>query len=242
MHIPHCIHQIWIQGATALPRHYHAAARIWQRRNPRWTYRLWDDASLRALMLARAPDWWAVYAVQPEFEAKADIARYALLHAIGGLYADIDTECRRPIAPLLARSGSRLQATYYSDIRDPLECATNSVMASSPGHPIWPLVLGRVQLNALDTPPVWRTGPEMLRPILRQYAVENPGDVALIGYPHAITTFRLPKFTMRAISWVKKENCILDFNDSARRAAGWPIAIGTSAAEWLHELRVLVRH
>lgn len=242
MDIPRSIHQIWIQGADALPPQYRAAALTWKNRNPGWTHRLWDEESLRALMLARAPEWWAVYSVQPEVEAKADVARYALLQTFGGLYADIDTECRRPIAPLLARSDSRLQATYYSnDRRSPIECATNSVVASCPGHPIWPLVLRRLQTNGLHMLVVCRTGPDMLRPILRQYTEDNPGDVALIGYPHAITTFILPRLSMRAISWMRKENCILDFNDSGRRAAASSFALGTSPADWLHKLRSLVR-
>jgi mannosyltransferase OCH1-like enzyme len=220
MEIPRCIHQIWIQGADAMPRRYRAAASTWARKNTDWTHRIWDEASLRRLMLARASDWWAVYARQPEVEAKADVARYALLSTLGGLYADIDTECRRPVARLLETSRARLHTTCYTgDSRPPIDCATNSVVASAPGHPIWPLVLRRVKDNGLHMLVVCRTGPEMLRPILRQYAEENPGQIGLIVYPHAFTTFITPRFAMRVISRVRRENCILDFNDSGRRAA-----------------------
>jgi mannosyltransferase OCH1-like enzyme len=242
MDIPRCIHQIWIQGADAVPPRYRAAALTWKKRNPGWTHRLWDEKSLRALMLARAPEWWAVYSVQPEVEAKADVARYALLHAIGGLYADIDTECRRPIGPLLARSNSRLHATYYSgDRRSPIECATNSVVASCPRHPIWSLVLRRLEGNGLHMLVVCRTGPDMLRPLLRQYAEDNPGDVTLIGYPHAITTFIMPRVSMRALSWMRRENCILDFNDSGRRARAAAFGRKTWLAALLRNLRRLGR-
>jgi mannosyltransferase OCH1-like enzyme len=220
MDIPHCIHQIWIQGADALPRRYRAGASTWVRRNAGWTHQIWDEVSLRGLMLARAPEWWDVYARQPEVEAKADVARYAVLDTLGGLYADIDTECRRPVAALLESSSARLHTTFYSwDMRAPIDCATNSVVASAPGHPIWPLVLRQVAVNGLHITVVCRTGPEMLRPILRRYAEENPGQVGLIGYPHAITTFITSRLALRAISRVRRENCILDFNDSARRAA-----------------------
>jgi mannosyltransferase OCH1-like enzyme len=218
MHIPRAVHQIWIQGVDRLPPQYRATTRTWQMRNPGWVHRVWDEPSIRALMIERVPGWWPLYAMQPEVEAKADIARYALLDAMGGLYADIDTECRRPIERLLAGDAT-LQLTFFSgDTREPVDCATNSVIASCPGHPIWRLVMQSVERNDLATMVVCRTGPDMLRPILRGYADEHPGDVRLIGYPHAITTAMMPRRTMRAISWIRRENFILDFNDSARRA------------------------
>jgi mannosyltransferase OCH1-like enzyme len=220
MEIPRCIHQIWIQGIDEVPRRYRAASSTWARRNAGWTHRIWDERSLRELLSARALPWWALYARQPEVEAKADVARYALLHTLGGLYADIDTECRRPVARLLETSDARLHATFYTgDTREPIDCATNSVIASAPGHPIWPLVRSRVEGNGLNLLVVCRTGPDMLRPILRQYAEEHPGQVGLIGYPHAFTTAIMSRLLMRAMSRVQRQNCILDFNDSARRAA-----------------------
>ena len=142
----------------------------------------------------------------------------------------------------MARSHSRLQATYYSgDRRSPIDCATNSVVASCPRHPIWSLVLRRVENNGLHMLVVCRTGPDMLRPVLRQYAEENPGDVTLIGYPHAITTFIMPKVSMRALSWMRRENCILDFNDSGRRGTTAALGIKTWPAAALRNLRRLVR-
>jgi mannosyltransferase OCH1-like enzyme len=242
MEITRCIHQIWIQGAAALPPRYRSAVSTWKTRNPGWTHHLWDDASLRGLMRARASDWWAVYSMQPEAEAKADVARYALLHTIGGLYADVDTECRRPLDRLLAPGDARLHATFYSgDTRPPVDCATNSVLAGRPGHPIWPLVLRRLETNGLHLDVVFRTGPDMLRPILRMYAEENPGDVRLIGYPHAITTAFMPRLRMRAISRMRGQNCILDFNDSARRAAAAHAAGYSIHARWVRNLRRLIR-
>ena len=205
-----------------MPRDYRTAALTWKRRNPGWAHRMWDDHSLRALMSDCAPEWLRAYAAQPEMEARADVGRYALLDLFGGVYADIDTECRRPIASLLAGSDSRLQLTIYSNPRsdpDPFAHATNSVMASFPGHPVWSRARSGIEENAQQRWVVARTGPLMLRPILRRYAEEHPGDIRLIGYPYSITTFMLPKPYMRLLSWMRRENCLLDFNDSARRAA-----------------------
>jgi mannosyltransferase OCH1-like enzyme len=219
MQIPHVVHQIWLQGVERLPRYYRAAAARWKARNPGWTHRVWDEPSIRALMRARAPDWAPIFDGQPELEAKADVGRYALLEALGGVYADIDTECRRPVARLL-QGPARLHVTCYSgDSRDPVACATNSVIASSPRHPIWPRMLAAVAANDRNLMVVFRTGPEVLRPILRAYAEDHPGDVRVIGFPHAITTAMMSRRWMRCLSWVHRENCILDFNDSARRAA-----------------------
>jgi mannosyltransferase OCH1-like enzyme len=219
MRIPRQVHQIWIQGADVLPQQYRSGVSSWKKHNTGWTHRLWDEESLRALMLERGPDWWPLYASQSDVEAKADVGRYALLETLGGVYADIDTECRRPLAPLFERSAARFQATCYWDhARKPIDCVTNSVIGSTPDHPIWRSVFHAVANNHGTMLTIFRTGPEMLRPIVRRYAAEHPDDVAVIGYPYAITTCFVPKVSMRMMSRTAPENCILDFNDSGRRA------------------------
>jgi mannosyltransferase OCH1-like enzyme len=219
---PNIIHQIWVQGAAAMPQPYRENSLTWTRHNPGWAHRIWDDQSLRALMEERAPEWLPLFVAQPEMEARADVGRYALLQLFGGVYADMDTECRRPIAPLLARSEARLQVTTYStprDEEDPFRHATNSVIASAPAHPVWTLARRQIEQNPIQLWTVGRTGPEMLRPILRQHARENAGDIGLIGYPGSITTFSMPIVCMRLLSRMHRTNCVLDFNDSARRIA-----------------------
>jgi mannosyltransferase OCH1-like enzyme len=216
--IPRIIHQIWIQGAHALPPRYREMTATWARCNPGWTHRLWDEDALRALL--ESDGWWRIYIAQPEPMARADVARYALLQRFGGVYADVDTECRRSIEPMLAKSSARLHVTLYSHPRPSrtrYSDATNSFLASTPAHPLWNDVRERLQM--LHDPRillVMRTGPAMLSPLIEQHAEREPGDVHLIALPQVFTSAICPVPLMRGFSALHPRKCVLDFNDAGR--------------------------
>jgi mannosyltransferase OCH1-like enzyme len=209
--IPRIIHQIWIQGVDAMPGRYRQLADTWRRHHPAWTHRLWDQSSLHEVL--GETDWWRVYERQPEVIARADVARYALLQKFGGVYADLDIECRRPIDPIVA--GEHLCATTYSHPRPApsrFADATNSFLASVVAHPLWADILARLEEDAdAGLFVTARTGPAMLAQLL-----EGQADVRLVRFPRAFTTALLPVPLMRAFSRVTPHNCMLDFNDSGR--------------------------
>jgi hypothetical protein len=216
--IPRIIHQIWVQGVRRMPQRYRENAATWSGRNPGWMHRLWDEWSLRELLLGG--EWWPLYTAQPDLAARADVARYALLQRFGGVYTDIDTECRRSIDPLFDRSAARLHVTLYSHPR----CrrwsdVTNSFLASTPAHPLWSSVLSQLaRKDRAPLPTTVRTGPAMLAPLLEQHAARAPGDVRVVGLPFAFTTALVPLAVMRAFSRLFPENYLLDFNDAGRAA------------------------
>lgn len=212
--IPRIIHQIWIQGIDVMPARYQELTSTWRRHHPGWTHRLWDEGSLRALL--EGTRWWRAYLKQPELIARADVARYALLQRFGGIYADADIECCRPIDTLVR--GARLYVTKYSHLRPArsrFSHATNSFIASVAAHPLWEDVLARLEDEA--TAGLFflkRTGPGMFARALERHA----DDVRLIRFPHAFTTALIPARVMRAFSRVVASNHMLDFNDSGRAA------------------------
>ena len=61
-----------------------------------------------------------------------DALRPFLMHAIGGMYLDIDVECFSPTDPLLSGHEVVLQLEDSSP-----KSLNNAVMASVPGHPFW---------------------------------------------------------------------------------------------------------
>jgi hypothetical protein len=68
-----------------------------------YRYRLWDDASIRALLLRSAlPQIGTIYEALPEelYGMRADLARLVILFQLGGLYADADTRVLKPAALL----------------------------------------------------------------------------------------------------------------------------------------------
>lgn len=71
------------------------------------------------------------YAIQ-----RADIARYLILHRHGGVYADLDMECLRPVGPLLHGRACVLtvEPTVHGSWVGARRMVSNAFMAVSPGH------------------------------------------------------------------------------------------------------------
>jgi hypothetical protein len=101
-----------------------------------WKGHLWDDADNSALMQKTFPQY------APRFEAirfgvmKADIARYAYMHAYGGFYFDTDYKLFKPI------SGELMQQNCILPIEEGVPGSAdfklgNAVFGSAKGHPLW---------------------------------------------------------------------------------------------------------
>lgn len=203
-----------------MPPRYREQMSTWRRVNPTWMHHMWDESSLRELL--GGDRWWDVYASQDEPMARADVARYALLQRFGGVYADADTMCVRPIDALLSHPTARLFLTNYSHPRPApsrYADATNSILASIAAHPFWDRVLARIEeRNDPRFIVLARTGPNMLRELVAEHAAREPGDVHLIRFPEALTTALVPTPLMGAFGRLVRRNRILDFNDSGRGA------------------------
>jgi len=99
--IPTKLHQIWWQGAEVLPEHFAVMRKSWLDRHPRWSHKLWDEASVGELVNGSFPSFAPTYHALPSKIQKADAARYAILHAEGGVYADLDVESVAAFDPTL---------------------------------------------------------------------------------------------------------------------------------------------
>jgi len=94
--IPKVIHMT-VEDRSRVPCHVTGLMRSWARRNPGWRVWVWDAADRDRLIAESFPRWRAYFAALPNGVERADLFKYAVLSAIGGLYTDIDVECRRPI-------------------------------------------------------------------------------------------------------------------------------------------------
>ena len=133
--IPHILHQSWFGGEARIPPVYRAYRVGWRRLHPGWTFRLWDEAGARELVATHYPEYLALYDGYPHRIQRIDACRYFILHQQGGVYADLDVECLKPIDELLAG------LDFF--ISKPWAC-TNAVMGSAPGHRLWPQVFAEL--------------------------------------------------------------------------------------------------
>ncbi|WP_158266674.1 glycosyltransferase family 32 protein [Alsobacter soli] len=173
-----------------------AAARLrrgWIENNPDFVVSLYDDEASRDVVAEVAPDGLATYDAMPFPVMRADAFRYAVMVRDGGVYADIDMECLRPVERLLSgRSCVLAIEAWLTKARArelgyaaPFQVA-NCVFAAAPGHSFFREALARAL--ALSAAVRSRaevedaTGPRMLTRLF----FEREWDVALAS-PIALT-------------------------------------------------------
>ena len=87
---PRVVHQIWMQGAALCPRSKSdLASQPW---GPDVKHHLWDERAISALVDAQYSPWKSLWHSIQSLIIKCDVARAFILHAYGGIYADIDYE------------------------------------------------------------------------------------------------------------------------------------------------------
>jgi hypothetical protein len=144
------IHHIWVGGDFKPTRPQGEAMASWRRHFPDVRVRVWLDADAERLLAAYPARLRELYARLVPV-AKADVLRYAIMHAHGGLYADLDYTCVAPFD--VPDAPAAVQSNWLGA---PDGDAVNNCLLSSPaaGDPLWGLVLRRL----VEPRPVSRLG------------------------------------------------------------------------------------
>lgn len=128
--IPRRIHHIWL-GPRPVPEEW---AQVWRDMHPSWEHRVWREGDIAELDIPRR-DQYDAYLRDGIWHGAADLARIAILDAVGGVYVDIDSRPLRPLddAPFM-RSG------FFAALEPPNPAlpgrVANGTIGSEPGHPI----------------------------------------------------------------------------------------------------------
>jgi mannosyltransferase OCH1-like enzyme len=103
--IPRKIWQTWKTGPLAFEQQHQDTAKTWPAKNPTYRYEvLTDDNALEYVKWHygvygfNRPDIIKLYQDINITIIKADLLRYLIMYAEGGVYADIDVEALRPVA------------------------------------------------------------------------------------------------------------------------------------------------
>ena len=140
--IPTLFTQTWT--SRTLPPQAARLRETWIARNPDFACRLFDDEACEALVAATFPEHLDAYRALPFPIMRADVFRYAAIFRDGGLYADIDMECLRPVGALLSEADCLLaveavlgrRRTRELGYASPFQIA-NCVFAAVPRHPFF---------------------------------------------------------------------------------------------------------
>jgi mannosyltransferase OCH1-like enzyme len=167
--IPRIIHHTW-KSKTDIPDNFSFWRNSFIELNPDFEFRLHDDADNRAIVAGFAPALLDIYDSLPQEIFRADFVRPIYLYRWGGIYADMDFQCLKPLSGYADRSGIYL-GSMGTDL-DFSHSIPNAMMASSPGEPFWLLYLALMVerargYDAVPDPrlkqPEYVTGPVVLR-------------------------------------------------------------------------------
>ncbi|MBB5372747.1 tetratricopeptide repeat protein [Acidocella aromatica] len=166
--IPRVIYQFW---DSAVPPDIQRLMRSWQALNPGWEVRLFDDRQAREMLAQTLPPAvLAAYRRCAEPAQRADLFRLALLALHGGVYADADDRCLRPLDEFLPE-GAEL-VLYQED----LGTLGNNFLAVAPGHPVVLRALDQAvdAINRGDTDIVWlATGPALISRVVASWLAQS---------------------------------------------------------------------
>ena len=140
--IPRIIHQSW--KVEQIPERWLAYQQSWRAHHPDHEYRLWTDDANRAFVAEVFPDFLPVYDGYRHPVSRADLARALVVCHFGGIYADLDCECLRPLDDLLVGREIVFGLEPASHVDKPAVASRgltrvlcNAVFASVPEHPFW---------------------------------------------------------------------------------------------------------
>jgi mannosyltransferase OCH1-like enzyme len=116
--------------------------------HPGWTYKLWTDEDNLAFVQTHFPSFYPVFLNLPRNIMRADVIRYLLMYKHGGLYLDTDYEMLKPFD--LLEHDIILPWESDGDFGVGRDKIANAILASTPGHPFWELVIDELT----DHPPL----------------------------------------------------------------------------------------
>ncbi len=197
MLIPKILHQTWDSAELGpnqsnIPPHLAEFRQTWQIHHPDWEFRLWSDVDNREFIRKNYNWFLPIYDGYPEMIMRVDAVRYFILYHYGGVYADLDMECLRPLEPLLAGKAvvfglEHSDHLQQADIKQRAlrRIVGNAIMASTPGHPFWEHVFKQLVGHHRAPGPLDATGPFLLSRAYESYA-DQPAislESAALLYP-----------------------------------------------------------
>ena len=173
--IPRIIHQTW--SGDAIPTQFSPWVRSWMDQNPNWQYWFWTDKDIRCFIARHFADYLSLYDRYIYNINRADVMRYFVLYEHGGLYADIDMECVKPLDDITEGHACLLTEenhahNYVVNRRYPPACVINCLMASRAKHPFFGEVIKELPVQkkkGSDGDVLTQTGPFLLDRVLRKF-------------------------------------------------------------------------
>merc|ERR1712038_599126 len=97
--IPRHFHQLW--KSREIPEKWQKRHNHCRELNPDYQFTLWSDDDIEEFIAKKYPWFLFTYQNYPYQISRPDAARYFILHHYGGVYLDLDMECKVPFKNLI---------------------------------------------------------------------------------------------------------------------------------------------
>lgn len=201
--IPQVIHQTYIDQKSLSPRALACISSL-KRRHKEFQYEFWSDERMYAFVHEYYPQYESKFLALPRKIMQIDIFRLMLLYIHGGVYCDIDYRFFKSMAPWIKNCDLFLPLA-----KKPFGLG-NALMASSPRHVFWKLVIDDFFSNQIvsisqmpngvagDEFVLHNTGPAFITRMYKKYKnkMKQMGYIPKIPYRiffHPHTYERTPK-------------------------------------------------
>lgn len=138
--IPKIVWQTYKDPYDSLTPYMYSAIETWKKLNPEYEYRYMDDKQAGEFVLQEfGQDWYDLFINLPVGVMRGDVWRYMIIYKYGGVYADLDTECLKPIS------------SWMLEDKSFIVCPENEIhfcqwtFAAEAGHPILKKVLDLIK-------------------------------------------------------------------------------------------------
>jgi hypothetical protein len=197
--------------------------------NPGFEHRLYDAKDRMEFITSHYPEVLQVYRSLSTNVERADMWRYLALHHFGGVYADSDVRCTKPVAEWNAvnnHDADLLVGVVYTDTAGMVTRVNNFILAAMPCHPVMAAMpfttmtriaaaglanrsVGWEKGPALSEAVIGRTGPAALTATIGDYArrldapwpVNGTEGAAGDGTGNLVATVRLMPRNIMTMGW-----------------------------------------
>ncbi len=196
--IPRIIHQTW--KSRDLPADFQVYQQSWINHHPDWQYRFYDDNNCRSFVKESYPDLLDIYDNYPKQIQRIDMFRYLIIHTYGGLYADMDMECHKPLDSLLSNKTIVFSIEAHLTARRQQELGykesyqiANCIFAAAPAQAFFDKIIEK--LREMASEPVNgnndvedTTGPRMLTRLIDSLESNERKEIVILKQLYLMST------------------------------------------------------
>jgi len=160
--IPKIIHQIYWDfygNSKEIPEKWKNYHNTWKEKfpEPEYTHILWDYDKCRNLIKENYKWFLTTFDNYPKHIQRVDSARYFILYHHGGIYADLDCECRENFYTDLDQVNINVAGNPYGGV-----VGMNNLMASNKKNKKWLSAFKELEKRKKNVATLLSTGPKVL--------------------------------------------------------------------------------